>query len=69
MYHIHMDEQRLAQLEAKIDQVYVSVEKTRKYFLTTIIISVVLVVLPLIGLVFAIPTFLETLNTATELGI
>ncbi len=64
-----MDEQRLKLLEEKIDQIYVSVEKTRKYFLTTIIISVVLVVLPAIGLLFAIPTFLNTLNQATELGV
>lgn len=63
------DEQRLKQLEEKIDHIYVSVEKTRKYFLRAIIISIVLVVLPAIGLVFAIPTFLDTLNTATELGI
>lgn len=64
-----MDERQLAQLEVKIDQVYALVEKTRKYFLTTIIVSVVLIVLPLIGLVFMIPTFLDTLNTATELGV
>ena len=64
-----MDEHRLIQLEAKIDQIYMSVEKTRKYFLTTIIVSVVVVVLPLISLVFAIQTFLDTLNQTTKLGI
>lgn len=55
--------QKLAVLEQKIDAVYVSAEKTRKYFLAVIIISVIAFVLPLIGLVFAIPTFLSTLSS------
>ena len=50
---------RLADLEAKIDAIYISVEKTRKYFMWTLIISVALFVLPLIGLVFAIPAFMN----------
>jgi hypothetical protein len=52
-------ELRLQELEAKIDKIYVSVEKTRKYFLWTMIISVALVVLPAIGLAFAAPAFLN----------
>jgi type IV secretory pathway component VirB8 len=55
-------DQKLAELEAKIDAIYISVEKTRKYFLTTLIISVVMFVLPLIGLALAIPVFLKTLS-------
>lgn len=51
--------QRLAELEKKINAIYVSVEKTRKYFLWTMIISVALFVLPLIGLAFVIPMFLN----------
>jgi type IV secretory pathway component VirB8 len=50
--------QRLALLEEKIEKIYVSVEKTRKYFLWTLIISVLLFVLPMIGLAFAIPAFM-----------
>lgn len=53
---------RLDALEKKIDAIHISVEKTRKYFLTTLIVSVVFIVLPLIGLVFVIPLFLKTLN-------
>ena len=62
-----MDEvilQKLAEQEKKIEAIYASVEKTRKYFLWTLIISVGVVVLPLIGLMFAIPFFLSTLSTA-----
>ena len=44
----------------KIDAIYKSVEKTRKYFLTTIWITVIAVVLPIIGLGFAIPFFMNT---------
>lgn len=61
-YTFRMDPEftkRLDTLEDKIDMIYVSVEKTRKYFLTTMIISVVAVVLPLFGLAFAIPSFLN----------
>jgi hypothetical protein len=54
------NDQRLAALETKIDAMYASVEKLRKYFLWTGIITVVLFVLPLIGLMFAIPSFLNT---------
>lgn len=66
---------RVSALEQKIDAIFVSVEKTRKYFLWTGIITGALFVLPLIGLVFAIPTFLssyssldsiDTLNSLTQ---
>jgi len=50
---------RIDTLEDKIDLIYISVEKTRKYFLTTAIITVLAIVVPMIGLVFAIPTFLN----------
>ncbi len=63
-------ESRLKELEAKIDAIYISAEKTRKYFLWTAIITVALFVLPLIGLMFAIPSFLSTYtDTINTLGI
>ena len=56
-----MDEtaKKLSELEAKIDAVYVSVEKTRKYFFWTLVITIAAVVLPAIGLLLAIPKFLS----------
>ena len=41
-------------------KIYTSVEKTRKYFLATLIISLVTFVLPLIALVFVLPWFINT---------
>jgi len=41
-------------------QVYKSVEKTRKYFLYTAIATVLMFILPLIGLVIIIPMFLDS---------
>ena len=49
-------------LEKKIDAIYSSVEKTRKYFLLTLIITVVMVVLPILGLIIVIPIFLSSLS-------
>ncbi|PIQ91735.1 MAG: hypothetical protein COV70_02160 [Parcubacteria group bacterium CG11_big_fil_rev_8_21_14_0_20_39_22] len=59
--------QKIELLEKKIDAVYESAEKTRKYFLAVIIISIVAFVLPLIGLIFAIPSFLSSYNSLTGL--
>lgn len=43
----------------KIDAIYISVEKTRKYFLIILWATVIMFVLPMIGLVFIIPSFIE----------
>ena len=50
---------KLGMLEAKIDAIYKSVEKTRKYFFWTMIVTVVLLVVPMIGLMFAVPAFMN----------
>jgi len=63
-----MDDEILKKIEAqekKLDDIYRSVEKTRNYFLWTMIITVALFVLPLIGLVFAIPQFLNAYSSAS----
>ncbi len=51
---------RLETQETKIEKIYVSVEKTRKYLLWTMIVTIALIVLPAIGLVFAVPSFLSS---------
>ncbi|MBI1833511.1 MAG: hypothetical protein HYR90_01670 [Candidatus Andersenbacteria bacterium] len=54
-----------------LEKIYVSTEKTRKLFLWTLILSIIAFVLPLIGLVFAIPFFLNTYVTSLtgQLGL
>jgi len=51
-----MDEQ-----DKKLGAILESSEKMRKYFLWTLIISVAVIVLPLIGLVFVLPSFFNSL--------
>ena len=55
--------QKLDALEKKVDAAYTSAEKTRKYFLAIIVISVIAFVLPLVGLLFAAPSFLSTYSS------
>lgn len=61
---------KMAGLEKKIDEIYVSVEKTRKYFLWTMIITLAVIILPLIVLAFVIPSFISSYTSAiSNLGI
>jgi len=54
-----------------LEKIFTSVERTRKMFLWTIVLSVIAFVLPLIGLAIAIPYFLNTYISAlsTQLGL
>lgn len=49
-------------LEKKIDAIYSSVEKTRKYFLLTLIITVAMIVLPILGFIIVMPIFLSSFS-------
>ena len=58
-----MEEETKKRLDAQdelLEKIYISVEKTRKYFFWTLIISLVVFILPLIGLVFILPKFFNT---------
>ena len=50
---------RLDALEVKVDAAYKASEKVRKYLFWTGVVTVALIVLPMIGLVFAIPAFIN----------
>jgi len=56
--------QKLTEQDKKLDMIYQSSERTRKYFLWTLVATLIMFFLPLIGLVFAIPFFLSTLSSA-----
>lgn len=57
-------QKKLEEQSAKLDAIFVSVEKTRKYFLVIMWITIIAIVIPVIGLIFAIPTFLDTYTTS-----
>jgi type IV secretory pathway component VirB8 len=66
-----MEEEILKKMEEqdkKLQEIYRSVEKMRKFFFWTVVISVVFIVLPLIALVFIIPQFLSSFDL-NSLGI
>ena len=54
-------------LEQKIDKLQSSIDKLNKIFKWTLIITVLLFVLPLIGLLFVIPQFLSTVTNYGDL--
>lgn len=62
-------EQKILDMETKINAIYVSVEKTRKYLWWTMVVTIVLFVLPLIGILFAIPSFISTYSNMSSLGL
>ncbi len=51
---------KLEEQNAKIDAILDSVEKTRKYFLTTMWVTILVIAIPMIGLFFVIPQFLNS---------
>ena len=53
-------QEKLEVLEKKIDAVYVSVERVRKYFFWTGVITLAVIVLPLLALPFAISQFMSS---------
>lgn len=56
--------------QKKIDEIYISVEKTRKYLWWTMVATVVFFVLPLVGLMFVVPSFISSYSTSiNELGL
>lgn len=53
-------EKRLAAIEEKLEALRVSSERTRTYALVIAWVTILAILLPIIGLFFAIPSFLST---------
>lgn len=65
-------QKELEEQRALIEKIYVSVEKTRKYYLWTMWGTVIVFVVPLIALAFVIPYFMSTYSsylTGSGLGL
>ncbi len=56
-------EEQLTRVEQKIDAMYKSVEKTRKYILTMLIASIVMVVLPILMAIAIVPIAMSSLGS------
>lgn len=54
-------------MDAKLNAIYESVEKTRKYFLVIMWVTVAMVVIPAVGLAVVIPTFISTYTSSLDL--
>lgn len=55
---------KLDEQSVKIDAIFLSVEKSRKYFLVTMWVTVLTIVLPMIGLLFFAPSFVNSYSSA-----
>lgn len=58
---------RLAAAEAKLELIYQSTERTRKYIMGAVIMSGIGFLIPLVGLLFAIPVFLNSYSSLLSL--
>ena len=61
---------KLDEISAKADAAFKAAESTRKYLFWTGVVTVVLFVVPLIGLAFVIPQFVGSYTTnLTNIGL
>jgi len=58
---------KIEEMSTKMDSVYSSVERLRKFFMWTLIITAAMFVLPLIGLLFLIPWYLNMMSSYSGL--
>lgn len=56
-------QEQLDELSVRVEAIYKSVEKTRKYIQWTVWITIALFVLPLVGMMFAIPALLSSYSS------
>lgn len=60
---------KLEEISAKADKAYHAAESVRKYLFWTGVITVALIVLPLIGLAFAVPQLIGSYSSLNALGL
>ncbi len=53
-------EEQIKHLETKIDAIQADIKKMKSYFLWTFWVTIALFVLPLLGLIVAVPKFLDS---------
>ncbi len=61
-----MEQEILSRLQAQeqlLQKVYISVEKTRKYFVWTFYMTLAFFILPLLALMFILPSLISTITS------
>ncbi|MCK5081153.1 MAG: hypothetical protein KAQ63_03235 [Candidatus Moranbacteria bacterium] len=58
--------QKLAQQEQQLNEIHKTVKQLKRYFLTTIIVSAITFLLPVIGLVITIPWLIRTFESTFQ---
>jgi hypothetical protein len=61
--------EKIKEQDQKIDEINNNVKKIKKVLFWKFIITLIVVVLPIIGISIAIPKFLEVLTNTTTLGL
>ena len=59
---------KLDAIDAKAERAYRAAESARKYLFWTGVVTIILFVLPLIGLLFAVPQFIGSYTTLNSIG-
>jgi len=57
----------IVEQQTKIDQIYDSMEKLKKYFFWTMVITIAFIVLPLVAMIFVIPTVIGTYTSVLNM--
>lgn len=60
---------KIAEQDKKIEEMSAYMKKIKMYITIFVVLSVIAFVLPLIGLLFAIPSFLNTYQDLSNLGL
>lgn len=61
--------QRFTALEQKLEEIHTSVEKTRQYVLIMLFAALAGALLPLLGVLLAIPTITSVMSQYQQLGL
>lgn len=62
-------QEQMDELSIKVEAIYKSVEKTRRYIQWTVWITIAMVVLPAVLLAFAIPAMIDSLSGFSSLTL
>ncbi len=57
---------KLEEQEKQLNEIYETVKKLKRYFITTIIISAITFLLPILAVILSLPFLMKTFETLTK---